>query len=105
MATLTRKAITTPPPTIEWNRVGPSPVALVILPCEIGVAIVKRDADGRLYGCREVTLKSHDRGVFAQIVAAWIRDSKSQGLAIEDHAGARAIVREVAAHLVASVAP
>lgn len=84
---------------VDWSRASHDPRALVFLPWgHKGITIAKRDADGKLYGCRDV---SHALG-FADILAAWIADAGE--LTIEDKANARQTVVEYANQLLAMVA-
>lgn len=67
-------------PEINFRRACPAPVALVIVRWEDrGVTIAKADADGALYGCRDITYGPS----FDSIVAAWISDAEACGLAVE----------------------
>jgi len=68
---------------MNWNSHSRNPVALIIMPWldGPGVTIAKLDADGTLYGCRDVTHGEH----FDSIVAAWKADAASQGLPVEYH--------------------
>jgi hypothetical protein len=84
---------------VTWARASRDPRALVFLPWgHKGITIAKRDADGKLYGCRDV---AHGLG-FADILAAWIADARE--LPIEDKANARQTVVEYANKLLAKVA-
>jgi len=67
--------------SIVWNRTARDAVALVILPWPEGpgITICKRDRDGKLYGCRDVTRGEH----FASIVEAWKADALKQGLTVD----------------------
>lgn len=69
-------------PRIRWSGLPNAPVALLILPWPEGpgCTIIKRDRDGALYGCRDMT----DGPRTAALVAAWIADAKRAGLAVED---------------------
>ena len=83
---------------INWSRASHDPRALVFLPWgNKGITIAKRDADGKLYGCRDV---GHGHG-FVECIAAWIADAR--GLPIEDKANARQTVIEYANDLIAQV--
>ena len=66
---------------MNWHSHAVDPVALLILPWEHGVTIAKRDRDGSIHGCRDVSHGEH----FASIVAAWKADAAANGLPIEDH--------------------
>lgn len=74
-------------PTIDWHRAAPKPVALLFLPWQDGVSIVMRDASGKLYGCRDLTIHHPKDTTAAACVAAWISTESERGLTIEDHAG------------------
>lgn len=71
---------------IDWHHVCPDPVALVLLPWSPctehpgGTTIVKRNRNGALHGCRDVTAGPHH----ASIVQAWIEDAQGNGLPVED---------------------
>lgn len=78
---------------ILWNGYSRHPVALLLLPwheagCSRdstlfngGTTIIRRDADGKLYGCRDVGFgPHHDR-----IVKAWTDEATGNGLPVEDH--------------------
>lgn len=83
---------------VSWARASHDPRALVFLPWgHKGITIAKRDADGKLYGCRDV---AHGLG-FADILAAWFADVGE--LAIEDKANARQTVVAYANGLIAKV--
>lgn len=74
--------------SINWDRAAPNPVALVFLPWELGVTIVKRDISGGLHGCRDVARGEH----FADCIRAWVSSEHERGLRIEDRAG---VLREI----------
>lgn len=68
---------------INWRRAAPRPVALVILPWEDkGVTIAKRDADGTLYGCRDIGFNRNRNMTsapsFNDCLNAWISDETKQ---------------------------
>lgn len=70
---------------VEWNSFARNPVALLILPWDQGgFTIAKRDRDGRLVGCRDVSAKA---SYPTDCLTAWIETERANGLAIEDHAG------------------
>lgn len=72
-------------PAIIWDRVAAEPVALVLLPWKRGgTTVARRDNDGTLYGCRDVTAgPSHDG-----IVQAWVEGDRAKGLLIDDQRAA-----------------
>lgn len=72
------------PAAIRWDGHARAPVALVLLDFHVngagGTTIVRRDADGSLHGCRDVSPgNGHD-----QCVAAWIKCELDKGLRIDD---------------------
>lgn len=66
-------------PPLVWRHC-PAPVALVLLPWREGCTIAERDADGTLYGCRDVSFGE----LYSSIVSTWIDGARAEGLAIED---------------------
>jgi hypothetical protein len=65
---------------LNFARACPNPVALLILPWpRKGATVAHRDADGTLYGCRDVSYGTH----FETILKAWIRGAEKQGLDVE----------------------
>lgn len=67
---------------VTWYGVAQNPVALMLLPwIGGGTTVVKRDADGKLYGCRDVSLGPHHDS----IVAAWADEARGKGVDVEDY--------------------
>ena len=67
-------------PEIDWTKMAPEPVALVLLPLSGGGTIIAyRNADNRLFGCRDVAGPNHD-----EIVDAWTDGAATSRLAIDD---------------------
>lgn len=71
-------------PVIVWNSHSRNPRALVLLPWDGdpkgGTTVCHLDADGKLYGCRDVTNgHQHDN-----IIWAWMEGAKRDEVPIDD---------------------